>query len=461
MGVIPILAAGLLAVYFLLFLINTLQSLKNFPLLQRYARRLRTFRHLEALDQSTLTPLTLILPVSRLSTQNVIQWLKVEYPEVEFILVHDQVTPQVMLAWRDRLHLKPTARFPVGDLNTAAVQGIFQGEKDSRIWFIDKAPSHLSDALNTGLNFCQTPLVAMVSAEIYPEGSIFKQSARVFLEDKQVWAVSGRIRSQDKPEQATGQSPVLPASAWGCFEVIYEQFQHLLQWNRYSHKQNFYELSPLYTVFRRSKLLESGGFTGQYQSFMVDIVRNLRDLSERSQQPFTFAFLPDTLGWKVAARQRSEMRDFFRYHQQVGKRLTSISLSPRATLGRLRHHIAFPLFFFAVIGAVIALSFSAGPEYLLLLPLVISLPLLWAIMALRAGEFTTRRYRREDLSLLFITVWKTLWFWPVWCMAQMVIGWFARPQPLRETSRDPILNPSPLKYTAPLDPEALDAYENP
>lgn len=442
--------------YFSLLLLKVLRCLKSFSALQRHARRLRTFRHLEAIDQTSLTPLSLVLPLSRLSVANVMQWIALDYPDLEYILVHDQVTPQVMLTWRDRLHLKPTARFPVGDLNTAVVQGVYQGEDNPRIWFIDKAPSHLSDALNTGLNFCQTPLIAIVSAEVFPEPGIFQQSARMFLEDKQVWAVSGRIRSHEHPER---RQPELPSSTWGKFEVIYEQFQQLLQWAPYAVNRDFYELSPLYSVFRRSNLLESGGFTGQYQSFMVDIVRNLRDLAKRRGQHFYCHFLPDTLGWKAAAASRKDMQHFFAYHQQVAKRLLQLDIPFKSRLHRRAYYLLFP-FGFGLSVLSTGLLASQNLAYLLVFPLLFLGPLVLALLGLRASEFSSRRYAKEDLIVLLQSVWKYLFFWPAFVFFQQLMGWFRVPQPLRETSREALLNPSPLRYTAPLDLDLLEDYEN-
>ena len=442
--------------YFGLLLLKMLHCLQSFPALQRHARRLRTFRHLEAIDQTSFTPLSLVLPLSRLSVANVMQWLALDYPDLEYILVHDQVTPQVMLTWRDRLHLKPTARFPVGDLSTAVVQGVYQGEDNPRIWFIDKAPSHLSDALNTGLNFCQTPLIAMVSAEVYPEPGIFQQSARMFLEDKQVWAVSGRIRSHEHPER---RQPELPASNWGRFEVIYEQFQQLLQWAPYAVKRDFYELSPLYSVFRRSNLLESGGFTGQYQSFIVDIVRNLKALAKKRGQHFYCHFLPDTLGWKAAAANRQDMEHFFAYHQQVEKRLLPLTSSLKGRLHRQVSYFLLPLSFWVALLSAGGLVFQ-HVGYLLVFPALFLGPSVLALLALRASEFSSRRYVKAELVVLLQSVWKFLFFWPFFVFSQQLIAWFRGPQPLRETSREALQNPSPLRYTAPLDLERLEDYEN-
>lgn len=450
-----VLWSGIL-LYFGLLLLNILACLQSFPALQRHARRLRTFRHLEAIDQTSLTPMSLVLPLSRLSVPNVMQWLAQDYPDLEYILVHDQVTPQVMLNWRERLKLKPTARFPVGDLNTATVQGVYQGEDNPRIWFIDKAPSHLSDSLNTGLNFCQTPLIAIVSGEVYPEPGVFQQSARLFLEDKHICGVSGRIRSLERPEK---RQPEVPTSHWGIFEVIVEQFQQFLRWTPYTTQKVFYELSPFYSVFRRANLLESGGFTGQYQSFMVDVVRNLQDLAKRRGQQIYFHFLPDTLGWKGAAENRQDLQAFFTYHQQVARRLLGLNLPWRAKLRRLGYDLLFPLTFAYALMASLLLSVVRHPVYLLLIPALLLGPLVLALFALRAAEFSSRRYARTDLNRLLQGVWRFVFFWPLFLCLQQVLGWFRGPQPLRETSREALVHPSPLRYTAPLDLDEVADFD--
>lgn len=441
--------------YFALFLLKVVWCWQSFPALQRHARRLRTFRHLEAVDQTSLTPMSLLLPVSRLSVDNVMYWLSLDYPDLEYILVHDQVTPQVMLDWRDRLHLKPTARFPVGDLSTAAVQGVYQGEENPRIWFIDKAPSHLSDSLNAGLNFCQTPLIAMVSGEVYPEPGVFQQSARLFLEDKHIWALSGRIRSLEHPER---RQPEIPTSVWGLFETVYEQFQQFLQWTAYTTDKNFYELSPFYSVFRRSNLLESGGFTGQYQSFMVDVVRNLQDLAQKRGQHFYCHFLPDTLGWKIAARSAKDIRAFFSYHQQVTKRVLKLRLPLRASFQRRVHDVYYPFIFWVALGCGLGLG-ALNPACFLLVIAVLISPLFFGLLALRAGEFSSRRYSQEGVLVLLQTVWKYAWIWPCFTFFHQLRGWFQGPQPLRETPREVVLNPSPLRYTDPLNLKLLEDYE--
>lgn len=414
--------------------------------LQKHARRLKSLRHLDELDSSAYPPLTLVLPLSFLPASLLPEWLNLDYPDTECVLVFDAADPQALLQLREQYDFRPVPRFPVADLLTAKIKGVYRSSSQPQLWLLDKEPGILPDAFNAGLNFCQSPLVALVSGNIRPERNALLQVARQFLENTQIWAVCGRIRSSDNWQQ--GPYPSLPQHFWGKLHILIEQREQFLSDLRQSQRQFFAHLSPQLTLFRRAPLVDAGGINGYHNTYMVDTVVALQRVAEQRMQQMSLRYLPDTLGWKPVAENAEQLRAEIAELQCLRRQL-QLKTPPRHG-NRYRRWRGFYAPLLTLLAGVAALGLCgvqplalAGLPFLLLSPAAIWMRCLWL------GEMVSRRYTREDLQqLLRLALWFPLWgeFWLAWVYLR---SWRTQPQKLASPAAP--ARTSPLKQTARLD----------
>lgn len=417
-------------------------------LLQTHARRLKTLQHFDQIDRAAFPPLTLILPVSHLKPHLLDAWIQLDYPEREVLLIYESNQSQDLLAFIERFQLRPMPRFPVSQLPIQRVRGVYQSEKTPTLWLIDKELSSLPDAFNAGLNFCQTPLVAVVSGDTFPEQNALIQAGRAFLENGQIWALGGRIRSS--PNWKTGPNPRLAENYWGKIESLFEHQERFLAPLLLSQQQGFGDLSPRFALFRRSSLVEAGGFRGHQLNFVSNTIKELHALARQRTQTMQILFLPDTLAWKAGSQSRADFVKGFKHYHQLQKQLWQM-LKPRRSLRRFWLYLVFP---------ILTLLAGLAALMVMLLAPIVGIPLFISLLfaqaalfsrALLLGEYASRRYSRPELQQLLTLVWRFVPWGQFYLSALALQAWFSKTESLpvqRQTQRG---KSSPLKQTGRLE----------
>ena len=169
-------------------------SVFAFGQLRRYSQRV-TVSDLSALDG--IPPATLIVPAYNEETtcpETVRSLLQLDYPEYEVLVVNDGSTDDTFDVLASTYALRAASRFPTSEIETATVRGIHQSATYPNLWVLDKENGGRSDAINAGINYCQTPLFCAVDADGLLERSALLRVVRPFLEDERTVASGGIIR---------------------------------------------------------------------------------------------------------------------------------------------------------------------------------------------------------------------------------------------------------------------------
>lgn len=434
-------ALGFALLQVLAVLLACWQGRATFRHLQHYARRLKSLRYLEQMEEAILPPLTLLIPLHHEKEQSV-QILKrlfqLEYPQVDYLVICNAGEQLTFEALRERYGLKPVPRFPVGELLTRDIKGVYQSEDMPQLWVIDKQPGSLADALNAGLNFCQTPLVATVNTDIYPQRDALLNLSRPFLESSLTWSVTGRVRFQ--PGSQLPGPPTLPTDRWGRLAVLIQRRRDFLL----ASARGRSPVDSDMLLWRRASLVEAGGFSGSSNALCLsETLVSLRRLAQMQQVPAQLHFLPDTLAWKAAPKSREAFKDWLYLSQQAQK------VSWRAQRqGRVWwYSVGEPLLFLL---NLLALPLLAWPDPRWLLPGLLALysPVaLWQLNVL-LGELTSQRYSEAEQRQLQRLSWLLPLLWlPALALWQLRAWLRPPPAPARVEAK---VQTSPLKQTARL-----------
>lgn len=411
--------------------------------LQRHAWRLKSLRNLSVLDENSLPPLTLLLPV-RNQASEVMDLIRrmtaLKYPTVEYLIIHDGSDDQTLRILQDELGLHPVPRFPVAELYSQPVKGVYQSEDIPKLWVIDKETGGRADCYNAGLNFCQTPLVAMLTPELRATESALIQASRPFLEHTHTWAVSGRIRPA--PANAPRQ---LPKDRWGRIQTLLIQRNELLDSVLDSAAGRFARLSPDLSLFRRTSLVEAGGFAASNLDPMADMAARLYRVARLEGDLMQLVFIPDTLGWRTAADTREELRQTITVAQARSRLLQrSSSILPGRGLITLRA-LWLPLLHLMAWACALPIALFAPIALLAWLPAVLAPASVWQLV-LMLGERTDQRYSDEDLRALQRETWRFALFGLPLLSFWQLKAWFATPVPPPALSKR--ADTSPLRQMA-------------
>lgn len=362
-------------IYFLLLnLTYLITSLLAFFALRRYSRRLKAVDVEELISMAGAPPVTLIAPAynEEATCVDAIQaLLTLRYPHCDVIVVNDGSRDRTVDVLCQAYDMVPAARLPTADIPTRTVRSIYRSRRHENLWLIDKENGGKADALNTGLNFCRTPVFCAMDADTLLEPDALIRIVRPFFEDRTTVAAGGIIRIVNGSTVRLGRvgRVELPRNLLARIQVLEYVRAFLAGRMGWSAVDAMLIISGAFGLFRRETVVAAGGFltttVGEDMELVVRLHRYCRD----HDIPYQITFVPDPVAWTecpeslaVLGRQRDRWQ---RGLAQVLLRHRGMLLNPR--YGRIGM-VAFPYFFFLeMFGPLIELAGYISFVILLLL----------------------------------------------------------------------------------------------
>jgi cellulose synthase/poly-beta-1,6-N-acetylglucosamine synthase-like glycosyltransferase len=423
--------------------------LLSFRALRHYARRLKAIDIESLLEAAGAPPITLMLPLHNAGPQSLTcmqQLLRLHYPKYEVLIINDGSSDDTLKRLQTHFALQPTPRFPVSELPSAPIHTIYQSQQHPHLWVIDKARGGMADALNAGLNFCQTPLYCTTYATMQLERNALLRAVRPFLENAATVAVSGiiRVRNHCQPTEGDVTEVHLPA-AWSLRMQIIEHLRFfLVSYMAGSVIRSLMLVSGAFVMFRRTLVVEAGGYDTRFRGETPELLLRLHRFCRESERPYHVDFIPDPMAWHECPQDLHTIRQNRMDWQEA---ITRALWHHRAMLwrrgsGRMGWLI-YPLLlayenggaFLELTSYVLILSGALTQTLppLMLLALVLAAGLMGsapAALAVALGECTPHRYQDQDLRQLLHSAWlEYLSYHPLRALwrAQAVINAFRRP----------------------------------
>jgi cellulose synthase/poly-beta-1,6-N-acetylglucosamine synthase-like glycosyltransferase len=392
-----------------------------FGALRRYAMRLKSLDLTDLMTSGGAPPITLIAPAyneALTCVESVRSLLTIEYPEFEVIVVNDGSSDETVERLTGAFELEPASRVPTATIATAPVRGLYRSRLHPSLWVIDKANGGKADALNAGINYCHTPIFSAMDADSLIEPQALMRIVRPFLEDASTVAAGGILRIANGCVVHRGRvvEVRLPKSTLARFQVLEYLRVFLAGRMGWSAIDATLIISGAFGIFRRSTVVEAGGYATDTVGEDMELVVRLHRHCSEAGVPYRIQFVPDPVAWtecpeslRVLARQRDRwQRGLF----QTLTRHRAMLLRPKYGAAGM---LAFPYFFFLeMMGPVIELlgyvSFTATiltgrVDWLLVIAFLAVAVILGGVLSLAAvalEELSFRRYPRlVDLIKLF------------------------------------------------------------
>lgn len=414
---------GLVLAYFVV--LNAayfVMSLMAFRALRRYSARLKSVDIQDFLASGGAPPVTLIVPAynEEETVVDVVRaLLTLNYPEYEIIVVNDGSEDSTVDRLKSAFDMGRAARMQVAEFETEPVRDVLRSRWHPNLWMIDKENGGKADALNSGLAYCQTPLLCVMDADTLLERDALFRIVRPFLEDQRTVAAGGVVRVVNGCVVESGQvvDVRLPKSLLARMQVLEYLRAFLAGRMGWDALNATLVISGAFGVFRRSVAVDVGGFrtdlVGEDVELVVRMHRHCRDLGT----PYRIGFIPDPVAWTQAPETfvgLGRQRD--RWQRGLSEAVTlhrEMMFDP--AYGRIGM-IAMPHFFFLemwgpvieVIGYLafaltLALGLASVPYVLAFFMVAIVLGVVLSVAAVGLEEITFRRYPRfRDLLSLFM-----------------------------------------------------------
>lgn len=337
-------------------------SFLAFRALRRHAMRMKSLDLTDLITSRAAPPITLIAPAyneGRTCVESVRSLLTLEYPGYEILFVNDGSTDDTVARMTEAFELAPAARLPTAHLPTTEVRQVLRSRRYPDLWLIDKANGGKADALNAGINLCQSPLFCAMDADSLLEPQALIRIVRPFLEDASTVAVGGilRIANGCKVERGRVVEVRLPRNVLARFQVL-EYLRAFLSgrmgWDAIGATL---VISGAFGIFRRSAVVEVGGYATDTVGEDMELIVRLRRRFAELRRPCRVHFVPDPVAWTECPETvRSLARQRDRWQRGLFQSLVRhrvMLFNPRYGSAGL---VAFPYFFFLeMLGPVIEL----------------------------------------------------------------------------------------------------------
>lgn len=251
-------------------------------------------------------PITVVAPAfnEELSiVQSVKALLALEYPEHEVIVVNDGSKDRTLQVMIDAFDMQETQRTQVAALQKTEIYGIYRSRRYPNLLVVDKENGRKADAANAGIGFARTPLVCIIDADsIIETDGLLRASEPFMYDDGRLVAVGGAIRiangctirggSLQKIGIAKGMIP--------RFQVVEYLRAFLMNRVANAHMNTLMLISGAFGLFRRSTLVEMGGYRHDTVGEDLELVVRMHRYLREQKRDYKIDFVPDIVCWTEA-----------------------------------------------------------------------------------------------------------------------------------------------------------------
>lgn len=410
-------------VYFILlngtYLLMTALAFRS---LRRYALRMTAVDPDELMTTAGMPPVTLIAPAYNeepTCVESARSLLTLKYPTYDILVINDGSSDGTLERMTRAFDLAPAARAPVSSIETATVRGVYRSQVHPNLWVIDKENGGKADALNTGINYCRSPLFCAMDADSLLEPEALTRIVRAFLEDATTVAAGGMIRIVNDCKVRSGrvEEVRMPRSFLARIQVLEYLRSFLGGRMGWDAIDSTLIISGAFGMFSREHVVSVGGYRHDTVGEDMELVVRLHRHCREREIPYRVAFVPDPVAWTecpedlaVLGRQRDRWQRGL-LESMWGNRI--MILNPR--YGRIGLFAAPYFFFLEVLGPIIEglgyLTFAisiltgraSGPYVMAFLAVAFALGISLSFAAVGLEELSFRRYPRfRDLVTLLV-----------------------------------------------------------
>jgi cellulose synthase/poly-beta-1,6-N-acetylglucosamine synthase-like glycosyltransferase len=233
-----------------------------------------------------------------------------KYSKFEVIVINDGSPDKTVAVLQKEFGLRPVDRPLKSFLPTRKIKAVYASETKFNLLVIDKENGGKSDALNSGLNYCQYPYFCAVDADVILAEETLIKLIRPFLENPQeVVAVGGIVRVANNSILKNGQvrKNVLPRRTLPLFQVIEYIRAFLFGRAGFSLFNGLLIISGAFGAFSAELVREVGGYSRSTVCEDMEIVMRLHYYLRIQKRKYRILFVADPVAWTEVPVKLSEL----------------------------------------------------------------------------------------------------------------------------------------------------------
>ena len=229
--------------------------------------------------------------------------LALEYPDHEVIVVNDGSKDNTLAELIRAFEMRPAQRTQIAALQKTKILGTYRSSRYPNLLLVDKENGRKADAANAGIGFARTPLVCVIDADsiIEPDG-LLRASEPFMYDDKRLIAVGGSIRIANGCTIRGGslQKIGIAKDMVPRFQIVEYLRAFLMNRVANAHTNTLMLISGAFGLFRRSTLVEMGGYRHDTVGEDFELVVRMHRFMREQKREYRLAFVPDIVCWTEA-----------------------------------------------------------------------------------------------------------------------------------------------------------------
>ena len=270
--------------------------------LKKYMLRLQITQPNDKLLLVSAPPVTLLTPAyneSENCISSVKSQLKIQYPDMRVLFINDGSTDDTLQKMIIAFKMEPKFLPQISFLKTEKIIEIYQSRLYPSLWLIDKENGKKADALNVGINYCQTPLFCAVDNDSMLEQDSISRVVVPFIEDTRTIVSGGIIRMANGCTFEDGHITEvgLPKNILARFQVmeyLRAFYGGRLAWDILDASLI---VSGAFGVFRHSIVVAAGGYRHNTIGEDMELIVRLHKYCGDNKIPYKIRYIPDPVAW--------------------------------------------------------------------------------------------------------------------------------------------------------------------
>lgn len=292
-----------------------------------YSRALSGVALKDLNERDVFKPVSILVPAfneEKTIVESVRSFLDLRYPQHEVIVSVDGATDRTLERMKDAFALVEENRVWARTIPTRPVHCIYRSLRHPNLIVLEKENGGKADALNAALNFARYPLIAAVDADSMLDAEAMLRASRLFVEDDQLIGLGGTVRPVNGAVIKNGKVTELtvPRTILERFQVLEYARAFFAGRSGWSHFGSLLIISGAFGLFRRSSMMQVGGYHTDTVCEDMDLVVRLHRYHREQQIPYRIRSIPDPICWtEVPSDLRTLRRQRNRWHRGLWETL--------------------------------------------------------------------------------------------------------------------------------------------
>ncbi len=182
---------------------------------------------------------------------------------------------------------------------TEPVRGVYQSLAHPELVMIDKENGGKADAINAGINAARYPMVCVIDADSLLEEHALGRAILPFIEDPDTIAVGGIVRVANgcRVERGRVTEVRLPRNPLALLQTVEYLRAFLAGRVAQSAVNGLLVISGAFGLFKRSALVDVGGFRADTVGEDMELVTRLHRVYRERGQRYRIVFQPEPTCW--------------------------------------------------------------------------------------------------------------------------------------------------------------------